>query len=112
MVRFEFDRLRKYLSAKVAVDCIASDVEGCTYADQWLSELKATGWQTEDRVRQKSYSTPLPRGVIIQVKNKAVPAAVDGGTLQQTFTALGIDARGQINQQRQPDEVDLIIGSN
>jgi hypothetical protein len=105
-------RQRGPRAIKVAVDCIASDVEGCTYAEQWLNELKAAGWQTEGRVRQGSYSTPLPRGVIIQIKDRAVPAAVDGGTLQQTFTALGIDAAGQINQQLQPDEVELLIGSN
>ena len=105
-------RQRGPRAVKVAVDCIASDVEGCGYADQWLAELKAAGWQTEDHVRQGSYSSPVPRGVIIQVKNEAVPAAVDGGTLQQAFTALGIDAAGQTNQKLQPDEVDLIIGRN
>jgi hypothetical protein len=90
---------------KVTVSCLLGDVEGCRYAQQWLTILRAAKWNVEG-LDQVVLTTPVI-GVDITVNDAETPAA---GILQHAFSTVGTPARGQIDLALHKNQINLLIG--
>jgi hypothetical protein len=78
---------------RVTVGCTMSAVHPCQLAGQWLSILKAAGWNIHEPVLPQMYMPPFS-GVHIAVANENTPGA---GVIQQAFKSVGADAIGELD---------------
>ncbi len=86
----------------------ASDSESAIYAEQIAHLLIDAGWKVDNG---QGFFGGTPLGLFIQVKDKTSPTAEFAGIIQHAFKTAGIELTGEVQPEREPEEIHLIVGS-
>lgn len=99
--------LKYYKKGKVSLTTILGDSEAFKFAEEIKEVFESAGWNV-DGISQAAYNKPMI-GVVINVKSEKYPIRVN--QIFNAFKVLNIIATGNINQNLQDDNVEVIIGS-
>lgn len=100
--------LKTRLSAvkgNIVVEAILGDGKSLRLAQQLADVLKDSGWNVKG-VDQVVFSRPV-EGILIQVHSATTPGA---GLLQKALNAVGLDAKGAIQERLPPDQIEIVVG--
>lgn len=94
---------------EVEILCVIGNTEGCAFANQIDKVLKAAGWTVKGGgISQAIFSSPVPVGVVIIVRN-AITAPPFAARLQRAFFSIGVPIGGVEQSTRPEGSVEIVV---